>query len=113
MYVKNSLNPIERKFIATRTIELIQVDINQKHTTHIKLVLVYRNTRITAADDDAFYVTLEEILLTQHECVTYPILTGHYSDRHLHLEVNYCNLLQTMAFHNMCRNQLSKTIYLT
>ena len=69
MYVKNSLNPIERKLIATRTIELIRVDINPKNTTHIKLVLVYRNTRITAADDDAFYATLEEILLTQHECV--------------------------------------------
>ena len=37
----------------------------------------------------------------------------YYCDRHLHLEANYCNLLQTMAFHNMCRNQLGKTIYLT
>ena len=25
--------------------------------------------KITAADDDAFYATLEEIFLTQHECV--------------------------------------------
>ena len=33
------------------------------------MVLVYRNTTITAADDDAFYATLEEILLAQHECV--------------------------------------------
>ena len=69
MYVKNSLNPIERKSMATRTMELIQVDINPKNTTHIKLVLVYRNTTITAADGDAFYATREEILLTQHECV--------------------------------------------
>ena len=69
MYVNNSLNPIERKSMATRTMELIQVDINPKNTTHVKLVLVYRNTTITAADDDAFYATLEEILLTQHECV--------------------------------------------
>ena len=44
--------------------ELIQVDINPKNTTHIKLVLVYRNTRRTPADDDSFYATLEEILLT-------------------------------------------------
>ena len=69
MYVKNSLNPIERKSTATRTMDLIQVHINPKDTTHIKLVLVYRNTTITAANDDAFYATLEEILLTQHECV--------------------------------------------
>ena len=64
MYVKNSLNPMQRKSIATRTVELIQVDINPKNTTHIKLVLVYRNTITTAADDDTFYATLEEILLT-------------------------------------------------
>ena len=69
MYVKNSLNPIERKSIASHTIELMQVDIDPKNTTLIKLVLVYRNTRITAADDGAFYATLEEILLIQHECV--------------------------------------------
>ena len=69
MYDNNSLNPIERKSIATHTIELIQVGINPKNSTHIKLVLVYRNTRITAADDDAFYATPEEILLLQHECV--------------------------------------------
>ena len=49
--------------------ELIQVDINLKNTTHIKLVLVYQTTRITAADDDVFYTVLEEILLKQHECV--------------------------------------------
>ena len=61
-----NVNPIERKLIATLTMELIQVDINPKNTTHIKLVLVYQNTRITAADDDAFYGTLEEILLTQY-----------------------------------------------
>ena len=45
--------------------------------------------------------------------LTYPILTGHYSDRHVHLEANYCNLLQTMAFYNMYRDQLGETIYLT
>ena len=38
--------------------------------------------------------------------LTYPILTGHYSDWHQHLEANDCNLLQTMAFHNMCRNRI-------
>ena len=35
----------------------------------MKLVLIYRNPRITAADDDEFYTMLEEILLLQHECV--------------------------------------------
>ena len=34
-----------------------------------KLVLIYRNTGITAAYDDEFYTMLEEILLSQHECV--------------------------------------------
>ena len=38
---------------------------------HLKLVLIYRNTRIAATDDDddEFYTMLEEILLSQHECV--------------------------------------------
>ena len=30
---------------------------------------MYRNTRITAADDYEFYTMIEEILLSQHECV--------------------------------------------
>ena len=34
--------------------ELIQVDINLKNTTHIKLVLVYRKNRLTAAEDKYF-----------------------------------------------------------
>ena len=68
MYVKNTLNPIERKSSATCTTEIIQVDINPKNAVHLKLVLIYRNTRITAADDE-FYTMLEEILLSQHECV--------------------------------------------
>ena len=55
MYVKNSLNQTERKSTATSTIELIQVGVNPKNIAHIKLVLVYRNTAITAADDDACY----------------------------------------------------------
>ena len=36
---------------------------------HLKLVLIYRNSRITAADDDEFYTMLEEILLSRHEFV--------------------------------------------
>ena len=79
MYAKNSLNPIERKSMATRTMELIQVDINPKNTTHIKLVLVCRNTTITAADDDEFCATLEEILMTQHECV----IMGYFNLPHI------------------------------
>ena len=30
--------------------------------------LLQVDTRITAVDDDPFYASLEEILLTQHEC---------------------------------------------
>ena len=67
MYVKHTLNPIERKSSATCTREIIQVDINPKKAVHLKLVLIYRNTRSTAADDDEFYTMLEEILLPQHE----------------------------------------------
>ena len=62
------MNPIERKSSATCTREIIQVDINPKNAVHMKLVLIYRNPRITAADDE-FYTMLEEILLSQHECV--------------------------------------------
>ena len=69
MYVKNTLNPIEIKSSATCTREIIEVDINPKNTVHLKLVLIYRNTRITAADDDESNTMLEEILLSQHECV--------------------------------------------
>ena len=69
MYVKNTFNPIERKSSATCTREIIQVDINPKNAVHLKLVLIYRNTRITAVDDDEFCTMLEEILLSQHERV--------------------------------------------
>ena len=69
MYVKNTLNPIERKSSATSTREIIQVDIKPKNAVHLKLVLIYRNPRITAADDDELYTMLEEILLSQHACV--------------------------------------------
>ena len=69
MYVINTLNPIETKSSVTCTREIIQVDINPKNAVHMKLVLIYRNTGITAADDDEFYTMLEEILLSQHECV--------------------------------------------
>ena len=41
MYVKNTLNPIERKSSATCTREIIQVDINPKNAVHLKLVLIY------------------------------------------------------------------------
>ena len=68
MYVKNILNPMERKSSATCTREIIQVDINPKNTAHLKLLLMFRNPRITAADDE-FYTILEEILLSRHECV--------------------------------------------
>ena len=68
MYVKNTLNPIERQS-ATCTREIIQVNINPKNAVHLKLVLIYRNPRITVADDDELYTMLEEILLSQHECV--------------------------------------------
>ena len=69
MYVKNILNPPERKSSATCTREIIQVDINPKNAVHLKLVLIQRNPRITAADNDELYTMLEEILLSQHECV--------------------------------------------
>ena len=55
VYVKNTLNQIERKVPATCTKEIIQVHIYPKNAVHLKLVLIYRNTRITAADDDEFY----------------------------------------------------------
>ena len=69
MYVKNTLNPIERKSSATCTRDIIQGDINPKNAVHLKLVLIYRNRRITAADDDEFDTILEEIFLSQLECV--------------------------------------------
>ena len=35
--------------------DIIQIDINPKNVLHLKLVLIYRNARITAADYDEFY----------------------------------------------------------
>ena len=64
MYVKNTLNPIERKSSATCTRQTIQVDINPKNAVRLKLVMIYRNTRITAADDDEFFTMREEIFQT-------------------------------------------------
>ena len=40
MYVKNTLNPIERQSSATCTREIIQVYINPKNAVHLKLVLI-------------------------------------------------------------------------
>ena len=68
MCVKNTLYPIERKSSATCTREIILVDINLKNAVHLKLVLIYRNPRITAADYDEVYTMLQEILLSQHAC---------------------------------------------
>ena len=89
--------------------ELIQVDINpKKNTSHVKLVLVYRNTTITAADDHAFYATLEEILPTQHECVIMGDFNLPYIDWSLlgPTLAPGSKLLEfiahNLAFHNMC-----------
>ena len=60
-YVKNTSNLIERKPSATCTREIIQVDINPKNAVHLKHEPIYRNTIITAADDDEFYTMLGEI----------------------------------------------------
>ena len=60
MYVKNTLNAIERKLSATCKMEIIQVDINPKNAVRLKFVLIHRNTRITAADDDEFYTMQKE-----------------------------------------------------
>ena len=73
-FVKNTWNPIERKSSATCTREIIYDDINPKIAVHLNLELIYRNTRITAADDDQLYTILEEILLSQHEYVIIGIL---------------------------------------
>ena len=67
-YVKNTLNPIERKSSGTCMREISQVDINAKNAVCLKLVLIYRNIRITVPDDE-FYTMLKEILLSQDECV--------------------------------------------
>ena len=63
------MNIILSKSSATCTREIIQVDINPKNAVHLKLILIYRNPRITAAENDAFYTMMKEILISQHECV--------------------------------------------
>ena len=39
--MSKDIGPIERKSSATCTKEIFQVDINQKNTVHLKLVLIY------------------------------------------------------------------------
>ena len=68
--------------------------------------------------ETVFYATLEKILLTQHECVIMGDFTLPHIDWSLQQPTaapgrKLLNLLLTMAFHNMCRNQLGKTTYLT
>ena len=58
-----------RNSLATCPKEISQVDINHKNAVLLNLVLIYRNSRITTADDDEFYTMLEEISLSQHECI--------------------------------------------
>ena len=49
MYIKNTLNPIERKSSATCTREIVQVDIDTKNAVHLKLLLIYTQLKIKAA----------------------------------------------------------------
>ena len=72
---KSSMSKIHlRDSIAKCTREIFQVDINPKKSAHPKLVLIHRNTRITAPDDE-FHTILEKYLLSQHQCVIRAIST--------------------------------------
>ena len=112
LYIKNALNPIERKATATRTAEIIQVDINSKNEVHIKVVLIYRNTTITSADD-MFYESMEEILLTQHEC----IIMGDFNLPNSDWTVGRptlapgSKLLQLVADNNLTHHVHDRTMY--
>ena len=95
MYIKNTFNPIERKSSVTCTREIIQVDINPKNAVHLKLALIYRNTRITGADADEIYTMLEEICYHNMNVSSWEILIlKHRSDTE---ETNSCTRQQTDA----------------
>ena len=116
MYIKNILNPIERSS-ATCAREIIQVYINPKNAVCLKLVLISKNTRITAADDDGFYTMLEEILLSQHECVIMGDFNLPNIDWTLPKQTPtpgkiWCNYLQIIMSH-MCMKPPGRTIYWT
>lgn len=64
MHVKNTFTPVEKKTVATAnksTREIIKVNKNPKNAVDLKLVLIYKNQRITAPNEDDFY-TIQEIL---------------------------------------------------
>ena len=65
MYVKGTLNPIETKSPAACKMEIIQVDINPKNAQHLKLVLIFRNRRTAAADDDEFYMNYHNMNMSE------------------------------------------------
>ena len=75
------------------------------------MVYVYRNTRITAADDDAFYASLEEILLMQQECV----IMGDFNIPHIdwslqrHTPAPGSKLLQFIADNGLSQHMLETT----
>ena len=68
IYVKEELKPILREKQATPTMQMTAIEIRPTATTSLKIVLVYRNGRNTAAEDDALYSVLENTILS-HESI--------------------------------------------
>ena len=69
LYVKESLRPILRKTTATTTYEIVHVDIMPSGGITLKIVLVYRNPRIAAAEEDVLCDELDSIISSSHETI--------------------------------------------
>ena len=86
MYVKNKLNPKERKSSATCTREIIQVDINPKNV--VLNCYMHVNIKITAVDDDEFYILISQKMNKSSWVLIFQTYIGHYRDQFLHSATN-------------------------
>ena len=69
LYVKNSLRPIIRRATATTAYEVIHVDIMPSEGITLKIILVYRNPRITVAEEEVLFEELDNIISSSHETI--------------------------------------------
>ena len=80
MYVKDSLNPVERRKHAGMNCEVVCVQIQPRDRSILKLVLVYRNPHTLAAEDEELYSILQEILDGRYEAIIFGDFNLPYVD---------------------------------
>ena len=80
LYVREALNPVLRHKHAGLNCEIICVQIQTRDRSVLKLVLVYRNPHMLAAEDELLYNTLQEILDGRYETIIFGDFNLPYID---------------------------------